>query len=89
MTWNENPYAFPPTNMGGCRKQLLDIFITVMLARERNPDVDTACNDKSKQLAAALALTSSRPLEMIAEALFAIWPARVCRCPPNAYWCRE
>jgi hypothetical protein len=89
MTWNENPHAFPPSKMGWARKQLLDIFITVMLARERNPEVDTSCNDKSKQLAAALALTSSRPFEMIAEALFAIWPACVCRCPPNACMCLE
>ena len=51
--------------------QRLEILVAVMLARERRVLADAAA-DGCTELAAALAMLPSRPLEMIAEAVAAL-----------------
>jgi hypothetical protein len=51
--------------------QRLEVLVAVMLARERRALADAAA-DGCTELAAALAMLPSRPLEMIAEAVAAL-----------------
>jgi hypothetical protein len=51
--------------------QRLEMFIAVMLARERPWHADTGA-DGCTEFAAALAAPSSRPLEMVADAVVAL-----------------
>ena len=51
--------------------QRLEVFIAVMLARERRRHADTAA-DGCTELAAALAALPSRPLETVADAVVAL-----------------
>jgi hypothetical protein len=52
--------------------QRLEVFIAVMLARERRSHADTAAADGCTELAAALAALPSRPLELVADAVVAL-----------------
>jgi hypothetical protein len=51
--------------------QRLEVFIAVMLARERRRHADIAA-DGCTELAAALAALPSRPLETVADAVVAL-----------------
>ena len=51
--------------------QRLEVLVAVMLARERHAPADAAA-DGCTELAAALATLSSRPLEMIGDAMVAL-----------------
>jgi hypothetical protein len=55
----------------GLQRRGLEIFIAVMLARERRWHADTAA-DRCTEFAAALAALPSWPLELVADAVVAL-----------------
>jgi hypothetical protein len=65
---NPEPNPLNPERIG---VQRLDVFVAVMLARERRAP-SKAANRGRTPLAVALAALPSRPLEMIAEAVAAL-----------------
>ena len=60
---------------GGDGLQRLEVVIAVMLARERRWHADTAAADGCTELAAALAVLPSRSLELVADAVVALYCA--------------
>lgn len=59
------------------RMHKMSVFITFMLARERQLQDDTMSDDTSAEFAMAVVSLPSRPLEMIADAVAAIGRAEV------------